>query len=73
MKSYSIKTSWQVRGSGYPLQDTHIVKATSVKAAAAKVLNGTYRKARRGWREMPNAVFICTITVLGPEIKIGEE
>ena len=73
MKKYSVKTVWQVRGSGYPLSDTHLVAATSVKAAAAKVLNGAYRKARRGWREMPNAVFAVHITVLGPEIKIEEE
>ena len=73
MKTYSVRTEWQVRGSGYPLNDTHIIKAGSVKAAAAHALNGAFRKTRRGWREMPNAVFTCTVTVLGPEINLSKE
>ena len=74
MRTYVAKTAWQVKGTGYTLTDTHIVKAGSVKAVAAKVLNGEYRKARRGWRETGGAFFSVQITCLGPEIHPrGEE
>lgn len=72
MKTYVVKTTWQVKGTGYSLTDTHMVKASSVKAAAAQALNGAYKKARRGWREAAGAFFSVQLTVLGPEIHIPE-